>query len=64
MKQLKKWFAAITRLRDEPIQGCGHPSQCLYLFWIPRWVQIMDGSNLVGVNLNPLMSDHVTHKFP
>lgn len=64
MKQLKKWFAAISRLRDEPIQGYDHPSQLLYLFWILRWVQIMDGSNLVGVNLNPSTSHHVPQKFP
>ena len=54
----------ISQLRDKPIQGCGHPSQPINLFWVSRWVQIMDGSNLVGVNLNPSMSDHVPQNFP
>lgn len=60
MKKLEKGSIAIRQPRNKPIQGYGHLGQPLDFFWISRWVQIIDGSDLIKVNFYPSMGDHVT----
>ena len=63
MEELEEGTTPVHRLRDEPIQSCGHSSEFLHLFGVPRSMQAVNSPNLLGVDLNPMVSDHVTQKF-
>ena len=63
MEELEKETTPDRKPRDEPIQRCGHSNQYLHLFGVPRRMQVVNSLNLLEVDLNPIVSDHVTQKF-
>ena len=50
-------------MRDESIQNGGHSYQPLDFFVVLRSLQIVDCSNLIGVDLNFAIGDHIAQEF-
>ena len=63
MQQKEEKSAPICSPGYESIQSNSHPSQFLDLFGISRWLQAVNGFNLIRVHLNSPMSHHVAQKF-
>ena len=58
-----EWSTFICRSRNESIQGDDHLSELLDFFSISRRFQVIDGFDLVRVDLDSPMCNHVAQKL-
>ena len=63
MQQLEEGPTPVGRPRDESIQSGSHSCQLLDLFGILRRLQVINCSNLVRVNFDSAMGNHITQKL-
>ena len=63
MQQLEEGTTPVRWPRNESIQSGSHSCQLLDLFGIPKWLYVINGSNLIKVNFDFVVGNHIPQKF-
>ena len=63
MQQQEEGPTPVPWSRNELIQSGSHSYQFLDLFGTPRRLQVVDCNNLIWVDSNPVMGNHITQKL-